>query len=81
MTFYLPEGKSLWLENKGDCSIQLQGTDPKTVRIGASCTTLDGLSQSLVITPMITNGDDSDFWGFVGLPIVWVCSFEEKSQS
>lgn len=70
VTFYLPT--NLWLENKEDCSIKLEGTKPVTVRVGATCTTLYGSKKLLVITPKILNPTDSEFWGVFGLPTVWV---------
>ena len=75
VTFYLPEG--LWLVNKGKCSVQLEGTKPVTVQVGATCTTLYGLKKYSVITPKITNNLwDSKFWAAFGLPTIWVCTCE-----
>ena len=71
VTFYLPKG--LWLVNKGKCSVQLKGTKPVTVMVGATCTTLYGLKKFSVITPKITNPLQSEFWGLFGLPTIWVC--------
>ena len=71
VTFYLPDG--LWLVNKEKCFVELKGTTPVKVKVGATCTTLTGLRKSIVITPKITNGDDSMFWALFGLPTVWVC--------
>ena len=71
VTFYLPDG--LWLVNKEKCFVDLKGTTPVKVKVGATCTTLTGLRKSIVITPKITNGDDSMFWALFGLPTVWVC--------
>ena len=68
--FYLPEG--LWLVNKEKCSVQLEGTNSVTVKVGATCTALYGSKKLRVITPMITNHRESKFWGF-GLPTIWVC--------
>ncbi|XP_068711982.1 von Willebrand factor D and EGF domain-containing protein-like [Montipora foliosa] len=76
VTFYLPKG--LWLENKGDCSIQLQGTKSVTVRVGATCTTLYGLRKLSVITPQITT--DSVFWGYFGLPTVRVTVLQKDQK-
>ena len=75
VTFYLPKG--LWLVNKGKCSVQLIGTKPVTVQVGATCTTLYGLKKLSVITPKITNPFGSQFWGFHGLPTIWVCICEK----
>ena len=74
VTFYLPKG--LWLVNKGKCSVQLEGTKPVTVKIGATCTTLYGLKKRSVITLKITNPFQSKFWGSFGLPTIWVCICE-----
>ena len=68
--FYLPDG--LWLLDKDDCSISIKGTTPVKVKVGATCTTLYGLAKLKVITPKITNRDESVFWGDFGLPTVWV---------
>ena len=73
VTFYLPSG--LWLLSKDKCSVELKGTTPVTVKVGATCTTLYGLTKSAVITPKITNNLDSKFWTFTGLPTVWVCRY------
>ena len=74
--FYLPKG--LWLVNKMKCSVQLEGTNPVTVQVGATCTTLYGLKKFSVITPKIITNDplESKFWGFFGLPTIWVCVYE-----
>ncbi|XP_015777730.1 PREDICTED: von Willebrand factor D and EGF domain-containing protein-like [Acropora digitifera] len=69
--FYLPKG--LWLVNKEKCSVQLEGTNSVTVKVGATCTTLYGLKKFSVITPKITNPFQSEFWGAFGLPTIWVC--------
>ena len=74
VTFYLPKG--LWLVNKEKCSVQLEGTNPVTVKVGATCTTLYGLKKFSVITPKITNPFGSRFWGVFGLPTIWVCICE-----
>ena len=76
VTFYLPEG--LQLVNKEKCSVQLEGTKSVTVKVGATCTTLYGLKKLSVITPKIITNDpfESKFWGFFGLPTIWVCVFE-----
>ena len=75
VTFYLPKG--LWLVNKEKCSVQLEGTKSVTVKVGATCTTLYGLKKFSVITPKITNDpSESKFWGFFGLPTIWVCTCE-----
>ena len=72
VTFYLPKG--LWLVNKEKCSVQLEGTKPVTVQVGATCTMLYGLKKFSVITPKITNNLwDSRFWRAFGLPTIWVC--------
>lgn len=71
VTFYLPDG--LWLVNKEKCFVELKGTTPMTVKVGATCTTLYGLKKTAVITPRIANNDDTDFWAKFGLPTVWVC--------
>ena len=73
VTFYLPNG--LWLVNKEKCSVQLNGTNSVTVKVGATCTTLYGSKKSSVITPVITNPFQSKFWGVIGfgLPTIWVC--------
>ncbi|XP_074620010.1 uncharacterized protein LOC141878862 isoform X3 [Acropora palmata] len=71
VTFYLPKG--LWLVNKEKCSVQLEGTKPVTVQVGATCTMLYGLKKFSVITPKITNNLwDSRFWRAFGLPTIWV---------
>lgn len=76
--FYLPNG--LWLVNKEKCSVQLNGTNSVTVKVGATCTTLYGSKKSSVITPVITNPFESKFWGSLqsvfGLPTIWVCIYE-----
>ena len=74
VTFYLPKG--LWLVNKEKCSVQLEGTNSVTVKVGATCTTLYGLKKFSVITPKITNPFQSKFWGVFGLPTIWVCTCE-----
>ncbi|XP_044176217.1 von Willebrand factor D and EGF domain-containing protein-like isoform X2 [Acropora millepora] len=72
--FYLPDG--LWLVNKEKCSVQLEGTNSVTVKVGATCTTLYGSKKLSVITPAITNPFESKFWGSLqsvfGLPTIWV---------
>lgn len=78
VTFYLPDG--LWLLNKYKCFVELKGTTPVTVKVGATCTTLYGLKKKVVITPKITNGKDSVFWTFFGLPTVWV-TVVQKAQA
>ena len=76
VTFYLPKG--LWLVSKKKCSVQLEGTKSVTVKVGATCTTLYGLKKLSVITPKIITNDpyESKFWGFFGLPTIWVCICE-----
>ena len=74
VTFYLPE--KLWLVNKEKCSVQLEGTNSVTVKVGATCTALYGLKKLNVITPKITNPFQSKFWGAFGLPTIWVCTWE-----
>ena len=71
VTFYLPKG--LWLVNKGKCSVQLEGTKPVTIKVGATCTMLYGLKKFSVITPKITNSFQSKFWGVFSLPTILVC--------
>ena len=68
--FFYPEG--LWLKNKEQCFVELQGTTPVTVKFGVTCTDLNGKERNVVITPVIEN-HDSGFWGFFGLETVWVC--------
>ena len=71
MTFYLPDG--LWLvNNKDKCLLELKGTKEVKVKVGATCTMLHGLTNLKVITPKIVNYKDSPFWGYFGLPTVWV---------
>ncbi|XP_074620014.1 uncharacterized protein LOC141878864 isoform X2 [Acropora palmata] len=77
VTFYLPKG--LWLVNKEKCSVQLEGTKSVTVKVGATCTTLYGLKKFSVITPKITNDpSESKFWGFFGLPTIWVTVLQKN---
>ena len=69
--FYLPDG--LWMVDKDKCYVELKGTTPVTVNIGATCTTLWGRKKLKVITPKITNDPDTlSFWAYMGLPTVWV---------
>ncbi|XP_015780130.1 PREDICTED: von Willebrand factor D and EGF domain-containing protein-like, partial [Acropora digitifera] len=76
VTFYLPKG--LWLVNKEKCSVQLEGTNSVTVKVGATCTTLYGLKKLSVITPKIANHFQSKFWGVFGLPTIWVTVLQKE---
>ena len=75
VTFYLP--KDLWLVNKTKCSVQLEGTNSVTVKVGATCTTLYGQKWNGVITPEITKPTESEFWDSYGdLATISVCICE-----
>lgn len=58
--------------DKKNCHIQMEETKSVTVQIGATCTTLHGSNKLNVVTPRFTNHADSKFWGYFGLPTIWV---------
>ncbi|PFX16668.1 Fibropellin-1 [Stylophora pistillata] len=68
--FFLPPG--LWIMGEKNCHIEMKETNSVAVQIGATCNTLRGSKKLNVITPRFTNHNDSDFWGFFGLPTIWI---------
>ena len=59
--------------DKKNCHIRMEETKSVTVQIVATCTTLHGSNKLNVVTPkVIVNHEDKSFWGFMGLPTIWV---------